>query len=634
MTILQIPGSLYLLVIPALEICILHTSISSVLSQQRSHIAAPVSITQTVNGGVSLTSISLANATALSELRSTFPSQVDKVFPRVSDFQEDKYKEFTLSLLSNLLGGLGFFHGDSKVDRSDAPEYQETDVDFWLKEKAAKGNAPVTTTGPNSLLSFTPSRSFFPRGFLWDEGFHLLPVIEWDLDLAVSVVRSWLSQMDKDGWIAREQILGPEARSRVPPEFQTQHPQHANPPTLLVLALPSILQKVTGTSPYSGHPSRYLATAEASKALIQELYPLFDKHYQWFRRTQAGDLKLYPRPEDVAPVEAYRWRGRTPKHTLASGLDDYPRANPPHPGELHVDALAWVGASARVLMQMAQTLGEVKAADTYREQLEAVKHNLDVLHWNEDQKAYCDATIVGHEPNAQYQHVCHLGYVSLFPLLTGLLSADHPHVPAVLDLLSDTEKLWSPSGLRSLSKTDHSYRKDEDYWRGTVWMNVNVLAVQRLRALGLEGQPKPSTPVQERALSLASDLRDRAVKTVYKSYQTTGVVWEQYDDKANKGRHSRSFTGWTACVILLMGLDFKRGEMTFEIHADDFAAVPSDDTMARTALVPLALALLVVIFRRRLMGLAAFAASYLGGSRGSRGNGRRGDSIGLDEREP
>jgi mannosyl-oligosaccharide glucosidase len=67
--------------------------------------------------------------------------------------------------------------------------------------------APITTTGNTSLLSHVPSRPFFPRGFLWDEGFHLLPVIEWDLDLAVSVLKSWLNQMNDDGWIERKYLL-------------------------------------------------------------------------------------------------------------------------------------------------------------------------------------------------------------------------------------------------------------------------------------------------------------------------------------------------------------------------------------------------------------------------------------------
>lgn len=540
---------------------------------------------------------------------------MDKVFPRASEFQKDRYAGFTQALLSDLLGGLGFFHGDSKVDRSNAPEYGETDVDFWLKEKSAMSSAKVTETEPTSLLSFTPSRPFFPRGFLWDEGFHLLPVIEWDLDLAVSVFRSWLDQMDTDGWIAREQILGSAARSRVPPQFRTQYPHHANPPTLLALALPALLQKLIGTSRYSGHPSKYLATPDSGKALMKELYPLLDKHYQWFRRTQVGDFIIYPRPEGAFPVEGYRWRGRTPKHTLASGLDDYPRANPPHPGELHVDALAWVGASARAMMQMAQALGDKSATDSHKEQLEAVRHNLDVLHWEETQEAYCDATIVGHDSTAQYEHVCHLGYVSLFPLLAGLMKADHPYLPAVLDLLSDKDKLWSSSGLRSLSKADKLYRHDEDYWRGAVWMNLNVLAVQRLRALGIEGQPMPPTPVQGRALALAADLRDRVVKAVYKNYVRTGFAWEQYDDKTGSGRHSRGFTGWTSCVILLMGLEFTRGEVAHEVHGDDMAALPSSDSMpisTSMAFAALAVVLLLVLFRRKLMGLVASVVTCLG----------------------
>ncbi|KAI1384902.1 glycoside hydrolase family 63 protein [Hypoxylon trugodes] len=492
----------------------------------------------------------------LETFRSAFPTGVDKVFPRAAPFEDEKYANFSQALLSNLLGGLGFFHGDSKVDYSRAPEYEETDVKFWEKASAAMARAPITTTTPTSLLSFTPSRPFFPRGFLWDEGFHLLPVIEWDLDLAVSVLESWLDQMDEDGWIAREQILGPEARSKVPEQFQVQYPHHTNPPTLSLL-FPVLISKLAGTFTYTGHPSDYVPLPAQAKVMMKRLYHPLARHYKWFRHTQVGDFSgKYPRPEGAVVGEGYRWRGRTPMHNLASGLDDYPRANPPHPGELHVDALAWVGASAHALHQVAVYLEEEEDAAIYEKHLKEVKHNLDVLHWDAMEQAYCDATIEGDK----YKRVCHHGYISLFPLLLGLIDADHPNLPAVLSLLSDPRKLWSPHGLRSLSAANEFYGKDEDYWRGAVWMNLNVLAVLRLKDIGLQGYTsgKEPTPTQSEALSLAAQLRELVVETVYKSWEETGFFWEQYKDKTGKGSHSRAFTGWTACVTLLLGVDLAK----------------------------------------------------------------------------
>lgn len=55
---------------------------------------------------------------------------------------------------------------------------------------------------------------------LWadrDEGFHLLVVGAWDNDLSLEILKSWVDLIDEDGWVAREQILGEEARSRVSP---------------------------------------------------------------------------------------------------------------------------------------------------------------------------------------------------------------------------------------------------------------------------------------------------------------------------------------------------------------------------------------------------------------------------------
>lgn len=55
------------------------------------------------------------------------------------------------------------------------------------------------------------------------------------------------------------------------------------------------------------------------------------------------------------------------------------------------------------------------------------------------------------------QHVPRVGYVSLFPFLLGLLPPDSTRLGPILRTLRDPEQLWSPFGIRSLSKRDPIY---------------------------------------------------------------------------------------------------------------------------------------------------------------------------------
>jgi mannosyl-oligosaccharide glucosidase len=294
--------------------------------------------------------------------------------------------------------------------------------------------------------------------------------------------------MDEDGWIAREQILGPEARSKVPQEFQVQYPHYANPPTLFFV-LDALIDKLRlsdglGKGKSSQEPlqeASHLYTAhtdhpEVALRYLRNLYPLLKRHYLWFRKTQWGDIKSYER-KAFSSKEAYRWRGRTPRHVLTSGLDDYPRPQPPHPGELHVDLISWMGMMTRAIKRIANTLGESDDVDEFSAIENAVVHNIEDLHWNENAKTYCDATIDDYEEHA---HVCHKGYISVFPFLVGLLPADSPRLGHILDLIASPDDLWSEYGLRGLSKSHELYGTDENYWRGPIWVNINYLALQRL----------------------------------------------------------------------------------------------------------------------------------------------------------
>ena len=73
------------------------------------------------------------------------------------------------------------------------------------------------------LYSGVPSRLFFPRGFLCDQGFHNLLISRWDMDISADILAHWMDLMNSEGRIPREQILVKEARTKVLKEFVVQH---------------------------------------------------------------------------------------------------------------------------------------------------------------------------------------------------------------------------------------------------------------------------------------------------------------------------------------------------------------------------------------------------------------------------
>ncbi|KAK3997479.1 putative mannosyl-oligosaccharide glucosidase [Cladorrhinum sp. PSN332] len=490
------------------------------------------------------------------EATESFGERFASVFSLKAPFNVDKYKKFGRSMFSNLIGGIGYFHGQSVVDRSYAPEYEEENEGFWEEAAEARARKQEALEGPYELFTSIPSRPFFPRGFLWDEGFHLLPVADWDNDLALEIIKSWFNLMDEDGWIAREQILGAEARSKVPQEFQTQYPHYANPPTLFLVVDQFVekLKKTNGTLATGKErlsQAESLATAslenpEIGLEYLRKLYPLLRRQFEWFRKTQKGDIKSYDR-EAYSSKEAYRWRGRTVSHCLTSGLDDYPRPPTPHPGELHVDLMSWVGVMAKSLINIGDALGYAEDVNEFKKILDAIEHNLNDLHWSEKAGCFCDATIDDFEEN---ELVCHKGYISLFPFLTGLMKADDPKLGRILELIGDEEELWSPYGLRSLSKKDEFYGTAENYWRSPIWININYLAISQLRNVATQ-----DGPFKETARDLYSRLRKNVVEAVYNSWEETGFAWEQYNPETGKGQRTQHFTGWTSLVVKIMAMD-------------------------------------------------------------------------------
>ncbi|KAK7479366.1 hypothetical protein BaRGS_00029444 [Batillaria attramentaria] len=423
-------------------------------------------------------------------------------FSEVFQLEKKQFKAREIKVakaaISNMLGSVGYFYGSSLVQS----EYNKEPVYYW--------NA--------SLFTGVPSRPFFPRGFLWDEGFHNLLISRWDEELSREIIGHWLDLMNTEGWIPREQILGPEARAYVPAQFVVQRNKNANPPTFF-LPLQRLIHGMVGSK--KPDEQRYL----------EALYPRLKAWYAWYNVSQVGSM-----------ASTYRWRGRDSKavkqlnpQTLTSGLDDYPRASHPTDEERHVDLRCWIALASGVMAEIAKALN--KDWEEYAATHKLLTDNalLDHLHWSEKGQQYSDYGLHTDKvklekppppPNLQpgqrppqmdkirvtvsdpkNQFVNAFGYVSLFPFLLKIINPDSPKLYRILTDLRDPGLLWTDYGLRSLARSNRMYNRyntehDAPYWRGAIWININYLAL---------------------------------------------------GDKTGEGKGSHPFTGWSALLVLIMG---------------------------------------------------------------------------------
>lgn len=470
--------------------------------------------------------------------RNAFETKFDNIFALREKGVSEEYQNFAKIALSNVLGGIGFFHGSSIVRTTPSPENDNTGIGFL---------------SPVSLFTATPSRAAFPRGFLWDEGFHQLIVQRWDADLSRECLKSWMALSQKDGWIPREQILGIEARARFPEHVQhlmVQDPLVANPPTILMplRVFASLAKgkcagddKIACSMPFTGTGADSDFDAEVSAGNSSSILSQAIKYYTWLKTSQSGILP-----------NSFRWRGRSlDVHapdgyplTLASGLDDYPRAEVPSNAERHVDLHCWMAWAAGAIAQLSNLVG--KDSTQYWEEHETLKKALVDMHGvsgksRRDGKLLCDYD--GEEK------ICHEGYATILPLALGLLDPSDTRVGAILDSLESPSLLRARAGIMSLSKNSKWHRKGDDYWTGSVWMPFNFLTLAALRTK----YSVREGPYKIRAQKLSKELLSSIVDNAFQVFSRTGQLWENYspgDD--GEGKSGRQFTGWSSLILLML----------------------------------------------------------------------------------
>lgn len=394
-------------------------------------------------------------------------------------------------------------------------------------------------------------------------GLQLLFLTRWNKEIVKDVIASWLlgAQDPVTGFVPSRTGFTAEMRSMMPRDLRYERVTHGSPPTLL-LGLQALLDemdrkgvrigranqhKTRNTAQYLGHEQSY------DTVYLQRLLPALKRWRTWWHHTQCGgigeaaalgcrnrrSLEAWPtRPTgDPADLLVYRWRSRDEAALRTSGMEDYPRPICPgaHRLEAHVDLFSWVALLSRTISRIELRLDVAESAPIDWEA------HLNALHWDASQGRYADR--VGCEGQDFSPYV---GYVTLFPVLLGVVRADldkinHTLRVAAVELLT-SHGIMSVSydSVRAARLAGLSHR---NLWMGQVWPSINLMLLHALQTTYLplvRGTPTEGT---------ATELYSRVRLGIAETMRTGGRWWELYNPVDGSGEGSKTYIGSQALLL-------------------------------------------------------------------------------------
>lgn len=165
---------------------------------------------------------------------------------------------------------------------------------------------------------------------------------------------------------------------------------------------------------------------EPTTPVLQGMAPRLWKWLSYLMHSQESSLP-----------NSFRWFGRSARHCLASGLDDYPRHHIISEKESHVDLLAWIVYSLQVMMNV-----DVEHSEEARALLVQLKPYLLEKHWDEKKHCFGDLGVIRQSKGKdEIGFETHVGYVSILPFALMLMESDDPRIPEILDIIEDPNQV-------------------------------------------------------------------------------------------------------------------------------------------------------------------------------------------------
>jgi mannosyl-oligosaccharide glucosidase len=408
---------------------------------------------------------------------------------------EQQWREFGLQLLASLLYGLSYFEGDA-LAKDPISGYTWT-----LKNR--------------KLLTLIPAKLGFPRGFWWDEGFHQMILLRFNKQLHEEITTYWFDlQNETTGWIAREQIIGTEARLQAPEWAWSGLINQMNPPIFYLTEEQYLIKD----------PNR-------ASQFIRNIFNKMKLTYTWYKNELQSDVS-----------NTFTWNGRVGDSSLDSGLDDWPRSFKMTHGEKNVDIQAWMAASAKALVRMAHAIGDKEAALQYQRDFDDMLLKLQQYYWNEQVQFYTDVA------DSSGKHMDHIGFPGALPICLGI-ETNKTRINQTIEKMASYDYLLDTHGFLSLSKSDRYWRTTGNYWRGNLWVNQQYLCCQGLK------QYEDQFP---KAKILRHKVQTTFLTTMLRNYffRKNGGIFETYHPISGKGYNNAPFAGWSSLALLMLSEDY------------------------------------------------------------------------------
>jgi alpha,alpha-trehalase len=220
-------------------------------------------------------------------------------------------------------------------------------------------------------------------------------------------------------------------------------------------------------------------------------------------------------------------------NSFESGADDNVASlDYPDKTVVSADVNAFLYREYLCLSKVATRLGKQDEAETLLEKAKSIRRNVNKHLWNKEDQIYWNLDTVSGE------HIRRISYSSFVPLWAAMAPQAQGEA-SIRRYVLDKKHLWTPYGIRTLSKQDPQYNnvnriKPHSNWQGPVWPIANWIYMHALLNYGL----------QEEAIQVAENI----TRLVLADIDTTGGMHENYDAETGAPLAADNFVSWNLLV--------------------------------------------------------------------------------------